>query len=94
VISPAAVVVKKLCVVLCCGATAFDNCTDDEDEAHDHDEDHDQDHSGDDHDCCCWWRGAMVVTFSFSVAGWLVGRSQLLWSVKVCVYPTSSVCHD
>jgi hypothetical protein len=81
------------CVVLWCDC--FDNYTDDEDEAHDHDEHHDQDHSSDDHDCCCCWRGAMVVTLfpCWSVAGWSVGQTQLLSSVKVCVYPTSSVCH-
>ncbi len=60
----------------------FDNYTDDEDEAHDHDEDHDQDHSGDDHDCCCWWRGAMVVTFSLLECRWLVGHS--VAAVVVC----------
>ncbi len=68
------------CVVLWCDC--FDNYTDDEDEAHDHDGDHDQDHSGDDHDCCCQWRGAMVVTFSLLECRWLVGHS--VAAVVVC----------
>jgi hypothetical protein len=77
------VVVKEAvcCVVLWCDC--FDNYTDDEDEAHDHDEDH---------DCCWWWRGAMVVTFSLLECRWLIGRSVAAVVVCECVCVPHEFC--